>query len=122
MTELVKKQIIFSRYLSLLISQFYDCQITLGEAWRSAETCALYEKEGRGVAHSCHMLRLAVDLNIWVGNSLSEDINIYRRLGEAWKELPQLFPDVIPVRTCWGGDFQSLCDIFHFSIEHNGVR
>lgn len=122
MTELVQKQIIFSRYISILISQFYDQRITLGEAWRSPETCSLYEKEGKGIKDSCHILRLALDLNLWVDGKVSNDINHYRRLGEAWKEIPQLFPDTLPIVTCWGGDFKSLCDIYHFSIEHGGVR
>ncbi len=125
MTELVRKQIIFSRYVSILISQFHDSHITMGEAWRSPETCALYAKEGKGISQSCHMLRLAIDLILWVDGKVSTDINDYRRLGEYWKELPQFFPDVIPIQTCWGGDFKNCAcagDIYHFSIEHLGAR
>lgn len=122
MTELVQKQIIFSRYLGLFLDEFPDHMIQLGEAWRSEETCALYAKEGKGIRNSCHELRLAIDLNLWVNGSLSNNKADYQILSDYWKEIPQLFPDDIPVVTSWGGDFKSLCDFYHFSIEHNGAR
>lgn len=122
MTELVRKQIIFCRYVAILFDEFPDFCFQIGEAWRSPETCELYAKQGKGIVNSCHTLRLAIDLNLWVNEKLSDRREDYQTVGHYWKELPQLYPDAIAVETCWGGDFKSLCDIYHFSIEHNGVR
>ncbi len=122
MTELAQKQIIFSRYLGLLLNEFYDHHLLLGEVWRSPETCALYAKEGKGIKDSVHSLRLAIDITIWTSQGPSIDKKVYQELALFWKELPQLYPDDIAITTCWGGDFTSFCDFYHYSIEHNGVR
>lgn len=122
MSDLLLKQVIFTRYLGRLLDEFFEETITIGEAWRSSETCALYAKEGKGISHSCHELRLAIDLNLFVKGVLSNEKKDYEMLADYWKELPQLYPDAIEIETCWGGDFNSLCDMYHFSILHNGVK
>lgn len=122
MTDLSTKQIVFTKYLSHLLSQFYEVPIVLGEAWRSKETCRLYLKQGKGISSSLHQSRLAIDLNVLKNGVLSLDKNDYEPLGSYWKSLPERFPASIPIITRWGGDFSSLKDIFHFSIEHNGIR
>ena len=123
MTELQEKQIIFSKYLAFLLEEFWNHHITLGEAWRSPETCALYAKEGKGIAHSNHDIRLAIDLNVIDSSgNLSTDKKDYQVLAASWKEFPVRYPDIITVVPSWGGDFTSLCDFYHFSFEHNGVR
>lgn len=125
MTELAKKQLIFTKYLSKLLEYALTQGATLifGEAWRSGETCAMYAREGKGVPHSCHMLRLAVDFEIRKDDgSVSNQKADYQALGDYWKQLPSLYPNDINAVTCWGGDFINLCDFYHFSITHNGVK
>src|SRR3954466_3319643 len=91
--------------------------VTIGEAWRSPETCALYAKEGKGIAHSNHIQRLAIDLNLFdEGLKLLSTHEEYRPLGEWWES--QSDHDLT---LCWGGRFHRE-DIYHFSAEHNGIR
>lgn len=42
-------------------------EVTLGEAWRSPETAELYARAGKGIAHSLHTDRVAIDLNLFKG-------------------------------------------------------
>jgi hypothetical protein len=119
MNDLMIKQLWFTRFLGNLLFNFQSADITLGESWRSEETCKLYAKEGKGIEHSCHTMRLAQDLNILKGGSLSVDKSDYYPLAIYWKKLPSFYIMDIPIVTCWGGDF-SKPDIFHFSIRHNG--
>jgi hypothetical protein len=90
--------------------------VTLGEAWRSPETCELYAKEGKGIRCSNHDLRLAIDLNVFKNGAYSTNPEDYRALGEWWKL--QTPPDDA-VTFCWGGDWG---DFDHFSFENDGVR
>ncbi len=116
MLTLVDKQLVFSKLIAKLI-YLTPCDIQMGEAWRSAETCALYAKEGKGIKNSCHQMRLALDLNVWVNGKLSNKKEDYQLLGDTWKSFSE------NEFTCvWGGDFKSLSDFYHFSIEHNGSR
>lgn len=125
MTELAQKQIVFARYVGILLDEFPDYCFTFGEAWRSPETCEIYAKTGRGIKNSLHPLRLAIDLNLWIhteaGTELAKTKREYLPVAEYWKELPQLYPENLLVETCWGGDF-AVPDIYHFSVEHLGVR
>lgn len=126
--SLIEKQFVFARNFSMMVHFAQpNHRITYGEFWRSKETCELYAKEGKGIKNSCHELRLAADINLWIIRSgqlitppvytLSLFKDDYEYLGMYWKALST------PEYTCcWGGDFHSLCDFFHFSIEHNGVR
>lgn len=118
MLTLVQKQHIFSYLLGKLLTEFSGLDIQIREAWRSAETCALYAKEGKGISHSCHELGLAIDINVWVNEGLYPSNNKadYEPMGAYWKSLSTAH------YTCaWGGDFASN-DCVHFSIEHNGIR
>lgn len=116
---LLKKQQLFSSRLSELITELnYEEAIyaTFGEAWRSPETCEIYAKDGRGILHSLHPDRLAVDLNLFINDQplAPED---YQIAGDMWKD--KSTPDAVCI---WGGDFKDRPDVFHFSIEHNGVK
>lgn len=117
MNEL-NKQFVFARLIPDLIvyafSQGY--QVTLGEAWRSPETCELYAKAGRGVSNSLHRRRLAIDLNLFKDGKYLTASHDYKFLGDYWKSLSGL-----GYRCCWGGDFESQ-DGNHFSIENLGIR
>ena len=117
---LVEKQSRFANKVALLIIEANRRQylITWGEAWRSPETCALYAKEGKGIAHSLHELRLAVDLVLFkiISGKLTQlsKTEDYRELGEWWES--QSDPD-LPL--CWGGHFN---DGNHFSAPQGGIK
>lgn len=90
--------------------------VTLGEAYRPLVTAQIYATTGQGIKASNHIIRLAIDLNIFYeGGYLvtKEDLEIPGRL---WKSYSN---DLI--QCCWGGDFKRV-DAFHFSFEHNGIK
>lgn len=116
---LKEKQFTFAALLPHLIDKalVLGYEVTLGEAWRPPEMALIYAKRGQGIAHSLHELRLAVDLNLFKRGQLTNEKSDYAALGEYWKMLSSLDYECV-----WGGDFTSLCDIYHFSIAHNGTR
>jgi hypothetical protein len=89
--------------------------VTFGEAWRTPEQAQYNADRHIGVAHSLHMERLAIDLNLFKdGIYLSDDkTGAYSQLGEWWEA------QGIDYR--WGGRFK-LVDLDHFSISPDGVR
>lgn len=87
--------------------------ITLGEAHRPPEQAALNAKTGAGISNSLHCKRLAIDLNLFLGDRWFTKSEDYRALGEYWKTLDPL--------NCWGGDFAKP-DGNHFSMSHEGVK
>ncbi len=112
---MIEKQHLFLVCVSKLItwadSQGY--QLTGGELYRTPEQAQLNAQKGTGIANSNHGLRLAIDLNLFVGGTFQTTTEQYRPLGEYWESLNPL--------CAWGGRF-SKPDADHFSFEHNGVR
>ena len=96
--------------------EYEGYQVTLGEAWRSSDKNAAYALQGKGIANSNHIKRLAIDLNIFKDGKLLSTFEEYKEIGKKWEEMehPQY-------KACWGGRFKSL-DMNHFSFEDNGVR
>lgn len=94
------KQAFFAMNVSKLIhyinAQGYS--VTLGEAWRPPEMAEIYAKEGKGIVHSQHIKRLAIDLNIFdaKGRFLKSDKD-QRPFGEYWESLCDA--------NRWGGNF-----------------
>ena len=96
-------------------------ELSLGDAYRDPRLHgALGEKKGYGHASSCHKMRLALDLNLYIDSSADVDDDVYqvstaahRKLGEQWKSMHEL--------ARWGGDF-STPDGNHYSFEHEGNR
>jgi hypothetical protein len=104
----------FSQAAAKLIQQAASLgyTVTLGEAWRTPEQAQWNADHGKGIEHSLHMQRLAIDLNCFKGGVLVTDGSALKDLGEWWKSLgPNYF---------WGGDFQHLPDGNHFSISPDG--
>lgn len=118
MDSLVEKQAFFAFKLCGLIyflkSQGY--LVTLGEAYRPKETAELYAKQGRGIANSLHTIRLAIDLEIFSDGRRLIDFDEWEEAGRYWEKQSEG-----EFRCCWGGRFKRQ-DVFHFSVEHGGVR
>lgn len=89
--------------------------VTLGEAWRTPEQAQWNADHHLGVAHSLHMERLAIDLNVFKDGVYQADDSsgAYSALGAWWKGQGAAYR--------WGGDFQ-LVDLDHYSISPDGVR
>lgn len=89
-------------------------ELTWSETYRTPEQAILNAHNGSGIVHSLHLLRLAVDLNLFRDGVLLETVEDYSPLGGFWKALDPL--------CCWGGDFVTRPDADHFSITWQGVK
>lgn len=111
--KLIEAQQLFARLLPRLLdhahSMGYD--VTLGEAWRPPETARLYAQQGRGSVQSLHILRLAVDLNLFQGGVYLTSTVAHQPLGEWWEQQHPLCR--------WGGRF-TRPDGNHYSISWEG--
>lgn len=112
MSLLLQTQQAFTKNVGKLIVYIYanSYSATFADAYRSPEMAALYASQGKGIAHSQHCLRLAVDLNIFnEKNELLSTKADYQKFGDFWKSLPG---------NCrWGGDFEKLVDLDHFEMQ-----
>lgn len=117
MTLIKRKQQLFASALAdfIMALEVSGYSITLGEAWRSPETCALYAQDGRGIKNSNHVNRIAIDLNLW-RDEVEASPKDYAKAGEIWKA-----QSLGEFKFVWGGDFERV-DAFHFAIEHDGVQ
>ena len=88
--------------------------LTAGEMYRSPEQAALNAQHGTGIANSLHILRLAVDLQLFKDGTYLTDPVAYQPLGDYWKTLDPA--------CAWGGDFVHLVDADHFSLSGGGIR
>jgi len=87
--------------------------VTLGEAWRTPEQAALNAQKGTGIAHSLHIERLAIDINLFRDGQYLTQTEDFRPLGEWWESQGTNYK--------WGGRF-ARADGNHFSISPDGVR
>jgi hypothetical protein len=110
-----QKQRRFTRLVGQLIEHAYanGFEFTFAEAYRTPEQARLNAQSGAGVSKSLHIIRLAIDLNLFKDGVYLTTSDAHRPLGEYWESLA---PDC-----CWGGRF-TRPDGNHYSIEHNGVR
>lgn len=109
-----EKQRRFAELIGRLITWCYanGYELTFGEALRTAEQAAINAAKGIGIAKSLHMLKLAMDLNLFIEGVWQTGPEAYRPMGEYWKSLDPLCR--------WGGDFK-MKDAVHFSMEHEGI-
>lgn len=115
MTELLQKQIQFSRMVGQLLcfAAAHGINATIGEAWRTPEMADIYASRGNGIRKSLHCLRLAIDINIYDASGKPQMAKeVYAPMGEYWESLGG----------AWGGRFRTLVDPFHFSLEHEGRK
>lgn len=103
----------FPPMLAKLIQFAYGAgyELTLGEAHRTAEQASWDAQQGKGIARSLHIIRLAIDLNLFKDKVYLVDTEDYRPLGEYWESLGG----------SWGGRFKKP-DGNHFSLTWQGVR
>ena len=106
-----QKQTKFAQMVAKLLVQaeIFGYEVTLGEAWRSPETCEMYAAQGKGISNSLHQYRLAIDINLFKGGVYLTQTEDYKRLGEWWES----------IGGSWGGRFN---DGNHFSLEHNSIK
>jgi len=110
-----EKQRLFVKLVGMLIAWCYanGYELTFGEAVRSKAQAEANAASGAGISNSLHLVRLAIDLNLFIGGIYQIGSEAYKPLGEFWKSLHPL--------CCWGGDF-SKPDGNHFSLEHEGRK
>jgi hypothetical protein len=94
----------------ILKAQELGYEVTLGDAYRDPRVFGpMGEKKGYGQANSCHKLRLAIDLNLFVDGEYRTDTEAHRQLGEWWESQGG----------SWGGRFQ---DANHYSFAYQGYK
>lgn len=108
-----QKQSLFVKLVAILIaeaiSQGYE--LTFGEAYRSPEEAARLAKLKKGIKNSNHIIKLAIDLNLFKDGVYLSSTASHLPLGEYWETLNPL--------CSWGGRFG---DGNHYSLEHNGNK
>ena len=62
-------------------------ELTAGEMYRSPEQAALNAQHGTGIANSLHIVRLAVDLQLFKDDVYLTDSAQYEPLGVYWESL-----------------------------------
>lgn len=104
--SLRQRQSLFVKYLGKLIVYAYTqgYELTLGEGHVASKTGHMQ--------NSLHYIRLAQDLNLFVGGKwMAKACPEWYKLGEYWERLDPLCR--------WGGRFESV-DLNHFSIFYGG--
>lgn len=116
MTEtLSAKQQRFVKMVGDLIIWTYEQPghtLTFGEAWRTPEQAAIYAAQGKGIKSSLHLVRLAIDLNLFKAGRYCDKTEDYEELGRYFESLGG----------CWGGSFLTRPDGNHFSLPHGGRK
>ena len=112
---LSEKQRLFCKLVGEFIVWAYSerYEFTFGEAMRSKAQAIENAASGKGISNSLHLIRLAIDLNLFIKGVYQTDSEAYRRLGLQWESMHDLCR--------WGGRFMRP-DGNHFSMEHEGAR
>lgn len=111
--DLHQRQTAFARAVAELIAKAFELgyEVTLGEAYRTAEQAAWNAEHGTGVKNSLHTQRLAIDLNIFKQRVLLKDGALFSDLGSWWES----------IGGTWGQRFTKI-DGNHFSFAWRGVK
>ena len=114
--SLGKKQKEFTECVGKLINFAYSkgYSLTFGDAYRDKRAFGEFgEKKLYSASKSVHKIRLAVDFNLFIGNTWIQDgnHNAWLELGTYWESLH--------LEAKWGGRFQ---DSNHFSFTHWGCK
>jgi hypothetical protein len=111
-------QFLFARLLPRLLDKARELgfEVAVGEVYRSPEEAERKYRQGLGSKNSVHILKLAVDLNLFRevvggGYEYMSRAEEHAELGAFWKTLHP---------ACrWGGDF-SRVDGNHYSLTYQG--
>lgn len=93
--------------------------VTFGEVWRTPTQAQWNADHHIGIAHSLHMERLAIDLNVFKDGDYITAREPYEQLGTWWKSLKSPIPGAF---YRWGGDIEHLQDLDHFSLSPDSTR
>jgi hypothetical protein len=117
--KLGEKQEVFTRCLAELIlyMEYEGYGSRLKEVLRTKEQAEIYAAEGKGIINSNHRNGLAADIYFSRDGELLWSGDAYRLAADWWKECDEMHPEL---KFCAGIDFARR-DVYHFSIEHNGV-
>jgi len=88
--KLSQSQRIFSLNLAKLIIWIYDngMECTMGEVLRTQEQQEIYVKSGKSkTSNSKHLLKLAADINLFIGGEYKTDKESYKEMAKYWKSL-----------------------------------
>ena len=109
MTELKRKQILFTRLLSKLLNYIHESgyEVTVGDAYRNPNV-----NFGYGKPNSLHKVRLAIDLNLFDKNdNFLKNTKDHEPFGKYWESLSD--------EAVWGGRFD---DGNHYSVKYEGMK
>ena len=104
-------QKLFAKMVPRLIDKAHELgfEVTLGDAYRDPRVFGSMEAgKGYGKTVSAHKQRLAIDLNLFHGETFLSDSEAHRPLGEWWESQGGT----------WGGRFN---DGNHYSLKYRGV-
>lgn len=113
---LLEQQLLFSKLLPRLMDFGFskpNWGVVGKELERTPAQAMANAASKAGIAHSLHLLCLAIDLAFFVDGVYQKDSVEYKPLGDFWKTLHPL--------ARWGGDFTTR-DGNHFSLEWNGIK
>jgi len=110
--KLGKKQELFMRLLPRLVDKAHELgfEVRGGDLFRDPRVHGDFGVSASyGAPRSCHKLKLAIDLNLFLQGVFVVTTEGHRVLGEFWEGLHPLCR--------WGGRFG---DGNHYSLEHGG--
>jgi hypothetical protein len=110
-----KLQEVFLQDVAKLIQKAPEFGYTAvgGELWRTPQQAQWNADHGKGIAHSLHLQRLAIDLVFFKNGQEITDGSLMADIGKWWKSLGS--------DHYWGGDFVTIAaDGGHFSISPDG--
>jgi len=105
------KQWLFMQNVAKLIAEIDRLGYTasFGEAWRTPEQAAINAKKGIGIKNSPHLVRLAVDINLFKNGVFLQDSKSHEPFGIYWESLNQ--------ENKWGGKFNR-ADGNHYQMDN----
>jgi D-alanyl-D-alanine carboxypeptidase-like protein len=113
MSELGEKQRLFAKLVGDLLQHIYleGYECTLDWVYRPPEVAQYYASLGIGIRNSLHILKLAIDLNLFRNDVWLRSSDEHRPIGEWWEKQHILCR--------WGGRWG---DGNHYSLEHEGRK
>lgn len=116
--SLREKRCILAQHIAALIQEAKSLgyEIALNECLRTQAQAMANAASGAGIAHSLHLVGLAVDVALYHEGAYLTTSDAYSPLGVWWEAR-----STTDYTLCWGGRF-SKPDGNHFSMMHNGIK